>query len=129
MGIISLSLDNETLDEIEKIQKKLGFKSRSKMVRSTIDSMLTEYRRFDQLRGRNDVVFIITYKEHERNNVSSILHKFEDAIKITVHQHHSALCLDILNVNAEADRVRELFGVLKRSKCVKSLGFDLLGAA
>ena len=128
MEIISVSLDSETLKELNAVQATLGFKSRSKMLRATMDALLNEYRMMDLLKGVHQVVLVITYRENERNHVSRILHQFEKIIKVTVHQHNGALCLDIINVDADADRIRGLFGVLKRSKCVKSMNFVHLGS-
>lgn len=127
MKIISISLDKETLEELNEVQKNLGFKSRSKMLRSTVDALLNEYKVIDALEGLHDIVFVITYKEGEKNHVSSILHEFENVIKTTIHQHNMHLCLDILNINADADMIRKLFGTLKRNKCVRSVNFTLLG--
>jgi metal-responsive CopG/Arc/MetJ family transcriptional regulator len=129
LEIISVSIDPETLKELNKIQANLGFKSRSKMIRATIDSLMNEFQVIDSLKGKHEVVLIVTYREHERDHVSAILHKFEDSIKTTIHQHRSTLCLDIINVNADATRIRELFSVLKRNKCVKSMNFTLLGSS
>lgn len=129
MKIISISLDEETLSELNDVQRMLGFKSRSKMIRATIDSLMKEFKIIDSLKGKHEIVLLVTYKEHEKDHVSAILHKFEDSIKITIHQHLSSLCLDIINVNADADRIRELFNVLKRNKCVKSMSFALLGGS
>lgn len=126
MEILSISLDKETLNELNGMQRNLGFKSRSKMIRATIDSLMNEFRIVDSLRGRHEAVLIVTYREHDGEHVSGILHKFEGAIKTTIHQHSSSLCLDIVNVDSDASRIRELFSALKRSKCVKSMNFTLL---
>jgi metal-responsive CopG/Arc/MetJ family transcriptional regulator len=127
LEIISVSLDGETLKELNEIQENLGFKSRSKLISSTVNSLLNEYRIIDSLRGVHEVVFIITYRENERNHVSNVLHEFDTAIKTTIHQHHSSMCLDIMNVDADAGVIRKLFSMLKRNKCVKSINFTLLG--
>jgi metal-responsive CopG/Arc/MetJ family transcriptional regulator len=129
LEIISISLDEETLKELNGIQHNLGFKSRSKMIRATIDSLMNEFRIIDSIKGRHEVVLIVTYRTHEKYHVSEILHKFEDSIKTTIHQHHSTLCLDIINVDADANRIREIFGALKRNKYVKSINFTLLGGS
>ncbi len=128
MEIISISLDGETLKELNEIQSSLGFTSRSKMLRSTIDYLLTEYRILDTIKGEREVIFVVTYKEPEKDHVSDILHEFKDAITMTIHQHRRALGVDILNVDADAGTIRRLFSALKRSKCVRSINFSLVGA-
>ncbi|MDE1768721.1 MAG: ribbon-helix-helix protein, CopG family [Candidatus Micrarchaeota archaeon] len=127
LEIISISIDEETLSELNEIQRALGFKSRSKMLRSTIDLLLGEYRALESLNGRHEVVFIITYRDKEKNHVSNILHKFENEVKVTVHQHRGTMCLDTLNIDADSEVIKRLFKEMKGSKCIRSLNFALLG--
>jgi metal-responsive CopG/Arc/MetJ family transcriptional regulator len=126
MEIISISLDKDTLAELDRTQASLGFKSRSKLLRATINSLLNEYRIMESLKGHVDSVFVVTYKESEKHRVSDLLHKFEDCIKTDVHQHHVGLCLEVLILCAEAERVRELFGTLKKDKGVRSVSCSVL---
>jgi metal-responsive CopG/Arc/MetJ family transcriptional regulator len=123
MEIVSISLDADTLKELNQIQDRLGFRSRSKMIRSTIDLLLNEYKVIDALKGVHEVAFVITYKEGERDHVSAVLHRFESVIRTTIHQHQAQVGLDILNVEADAAQIRELFGALKRNRCIKSVNF------
>jgi metal-responsive CopG/Arc/MetJ family transcriptional regulator len=127
MEIMSISLDKATLQELNEIQENLGFRSRSKMLRSAIDLLLSEYKVLESLKGIHNVVFVITYKDNEKNHVSNILHDFEAEIKVTVHQHNGTTCLDMLNINADAQKIKKLFAEMKRSKCIRSLNFTLLG--
>ena len=126
MEIISISLDKETLGELDKIQENLGFKSRSKLLRATLGSLLNEYRIMESLKGHIDSVFVVTYKESEKHRVSDLLHKFEDSIKTVVHQHHVGICLEVLIICADAERIRELFGLLKKDKGVRSVSCSVL---
>ncbi|MFH1785916.1 MAG: hypothetical protein ABH842_05800 [Candidatus Micrarchaeota archaeon] len=126
MEIISISLDTETLKELDRVQKTLGFKSRSKLLRTTLDSFINEYRVMESLKGHIDSVFVITYKESEKHKISDLLHNFEDTIKTVVHQHHVGICLEVLIICADARRVRELFSVLKRYKGVRSVSCSVI---
>ena len=126
MEILSISIDDNTLKQLKEIQKTLGFKSRSKMLRSAIFSMVKDYEVLDSLKGNIESVFILTYPESEKNNVSDILHRFEDDIKTELHQHNSGTCIDVLNINSDAKKVREMFGVLKRSKSIYSATYVVI---
>lgn len=126
MEIISISLDRETLDELDKIQENLGFKSRSKLLRATIASLLNEYRIMETLKGHVDSVFVLTYRESEKHRVSDVLHKYDECIKTVVHQHHVGICIEVLIVCADADKIRELFGLLKKDKGVRSVSCSVL---
>lgn len=126
MEIISVSIDQETLTELDNIKEKLGFKSRSKLLRATINSLLNEYKVVDTLNGHSDSVITITYDESNKNRVSSITHSFHDAIKTTVHQHHQGVCIEILMVCCDAARTKKLFSELKKDKGVLSIHCSVL---
>jgi metal-responsive CopG/Arc/MetJ family transcriptional regulator len=126
MEIISISLDKETREELDRIQERLGFKSRSKLLRATIGSLMNEYRLLESVKGHVDSVFVVTYREADKHHISDLLHDYEDTIKTVIHQHHVGICLEVLIVCADAQRVRKLFGVLKKEKGVKSLNCSIL---
>jgi len=121
LEIISISLDEETLNELNEVQKTLGFKSRSKLLRTTLNSLINEYRVMESLKGHIDSVFVITYKESEKHNISDLLHNFEHSIKTSIHQHHVGICLEVLIVCDDAKRIRELFSLLKKHKGIRSI--------
>jgi metal-responsive CopG/Arc/MetJ family transcriptional regulator len=121
-----MSLDKETLTELDRIQASLGFKSRSKLLRATLASLTNEYKLMEQLKGHIDSVFVVTYKEAEKDRVSDITHKFEDCIKTVIHQHHVGICLEVLIVCADAEKIRGLFSLLKKDKGVRSLNCSVL---
>lgn len=126
MEIISVSMDQATLTELDKVQAELGFKSRSKLLRAAVSSLVSEYRALESVRGHTDAVFLITYKESEGHRISDILHHFEDCVKTAIHQHHIGICLEVLILCADAKRIRELFGLLKKEKGVRSVRCSLL---
>jgi CopG family transcriptional regulator, nickel-responsive regulator len=126
LEILSISIDDETLKRLNEIQKLRGFKSRSKMLRSAILGMVKDYEVLDTMKGNLESVFVLTYSESEKNNVSDVLHKFEDAIKTELHQHNSGTCIDVLNINTDAKRVREMFSVLKRNKSIYSVTYVII---
>ncbi|VVC03352.1 Putative nickel-responsive regulator [Candidatus Bilamarchaeum dharawalense] len=121
-----MSLDNETLKELDRVQQTLGFKSRSKLLRTTLQSLINEYRIMESLKGHVDSVFVVTYKESEKHSISDLLHNFEDTIKTVIHQHHVGVCLEVLIICADAKRIRELFSILKKHKGVRSVSCSVI---
>ena len=126
MEILSISIDKKSLGQIEQVQKRLGFKSRSKMLRTAILSMLSDYEGLEALKGDVECVFVITYKESEKNHVSDVLHKFEDTIRTELHQHRSGTCIDILDISTGAQRIREFYNILKKKKCIYSVTYTVI---
>jgi metal-responsive CopG/Arc/MetJ family transcriptional regulator len=126
MEIISMSLDRETVGKLNAIQKKLGFRSRSKLMRATIDSLLNEYKVMEELAGHCDAVFTVTYNYGKKDALGHLLAQFEDVIRTEMHQHHEGVHLRVLIICGQAKRIRELFAALKTGKMVRSLSVSLL---
>jgi len=126
MEILSISVDDETRKSLDEIQKRLGFKSRSKLLRDAVQSLVKDYGALDSLAGTVEIVFIMSYKEAEKNHVSNAVHKFKDCIKSELHQHGAETCIDVLNVRGSAKQVREMFGALKKNKCIHSVVYSVI---
>jgi metal-responsive CopG/Arc/MetJ family transcriptional regulator len=126
MEIISMSLDKETVTKLDAMQKKLGFRSRSKLMRATIDSLLNEYKVLEELKGHCDAVFNVTYNYKKKDELSHLLKEFEDIIRTEIHQSHAGMHLRVLIICGNAERIRELFSKLKAGKMVRSLNVNPL---
>lgn len=126
MEILSISIDDETLDKLNKIQKELGFKSRSKLLRSAILNIVKDYETIDISDSSIECVFAITYSEKEKNHVSDILHKFKSIIKTEIHHHSYNKGVEIIIISGKSSVVKELFTILRKNKCVQSVNFLML---
>lgn len=129
MEILSISIDDETRKRLAEIQKRLGFKSRSKLLRDAVQSLVKDYEALEGLKGTIEIVFVLSYKESEKNHVSNTLHEFKENIKSELHQHGSESCIDVLNVSAEASKVRKMFAVLKKNRCIYSVVYSVVSVS
>ncbi len=126
LEILSISIDDESLRKLNDVQKKLGFKSRSKMLRGAVLSLLKSHDELESLRGSVESVFVVTYTEDEKNHVSDLLHGFGDIIKTSMHHHQSGIGVDVLNISTSAQKTRDLYGSLERNKCVRSVTYVIV---
>ena len=126
MEILSISMDRDALRQLGRIQKRLGYKSRSKMLRSALQSLVKDYDGLDGLKGEVESVFVLTYADSQKNNVSDLLHGFEDTIKTEMHHHHSGTCIDILNLETDADTTRKFFGAVKSDRSIYSVTYSIV---
>ncbi len=118
-----MSIGKKDLEELKKVQKLTGFKSRSKMLRSAIQSLAKDYERIDTLKGNVEMMFVLTYPDTKRGKVSDALHKFEDDVSIGMHHHHPGVCVDILILHSSAERARRFFNIIKKCKSIKSVTY------
>ncbi len=126
MGIVSISIDDDSLKRLNEVQKRLGFRSRSKMLRSAVLSLLKSYNDIERLRGNVESVFVVTYPEGEKNHVSDLLHRHGNMIETSMHHHQSGIGVDVLNINASAQDTRDLYGELEKNKCVRSVTYVIV---
>ena len=126
MEILSISMDRNELKRLEEIQKKLGFKSRSKMLRSALESLANEYDSVHSLKGNVESVFVLTYADTKKDNVSDVLHRFEDNIKSEMHHHHMGTCIDILNLETTAQVTKNFFGAVKSCKDINTVTYSIV---
>ncbi|RLG19220.1 hypothetical protein DRN67_03300, partial [Candidatus Micrarchaeota archaeon] len=107
MEIISVSLEAEDVKKVREIMESLGIKSRSKLIRASLDSLVKEYEVLSELEGSQTVVFMIS-KKNGKSDVSKIMHEFQGVIKTNIHHHSPKGCLDILITEGDANVIRSM---------------------
>ena len=126
MEIISISMDGDSLDELNRTQEKLGFRSRSKLIRAGMDSLMNEFKALDSLRGKCDIVFTVVYKHKDKDRFGEVMEKFDDIITTEIHQHCNGNCVRILVTSGDAKRLMELFRLMKSKKEIISVNTAIL---
>lgn len=119
-------MDKKDLDGLDRIQRLTGFKSRSKMFRSALQSLENEYIRIGSLSGKVEIVFAITYPDGKRRNVSDLLHGFENDISMSLHHHHTGICVEILSLHTTAKVAKRFFDTVKRCKSIRTVTYILI---
>ncbi|MFA5105559.1 MAG: ribbon-helix-helix protein, CopG family [Candidatus Micrarchaeia archaeon] len=124
MPIISISLDNETLKEIEEIEKEIPFSSRSDAIRSAIRSKAAENRKLGELKGRVKGVLLITHAENADSSANDFKHAFDDVIDTQIHTRHSeGKCLEIFIFDGEAGRIAEMMRAAQADRKIGHVKF------
>ena len=129
MEILSISIDSESLGKLDSVQKRLGFKSRSKLLRTAILSLLKDYETLESLSGNVESVFVLTYPETKKNNVFDMLHQFDSDIKTEMHHHHSNTGIDIIKLETTAENTRRFFNESKRNRSITSVVYSIVSSS
>ena len=124
MKIISLSLDKELLADLDKAGKKLGYNSRSKVLREGGHSLLNQYISLDELPDPVSMVITIVHEHNADDFVSELSHSFEDLIETKIHKSSKNGCVEVLLVEGKASRASELVKKLKASKKIKAVFYS-----
>ncbi|MDR1954845.1 MAG: CopG family ribbon-helix-helix protein [Candidatus Methanoplasma sp.] len=109
MGIVSISLDEESMEALDGIQKKFGLKGRSEAVRRAINAAKTEAQNIEGLSGTVEGVLIIVKKGHSDPWMNLIQAKHENEIKTQLHSHlKDHKCLEVMVISGEAEKLSSM---------------------
>lgn len=115
--IISMSMDEETLHNLDTLQKELEFSSRSETIRQCIRLFTSEHKQSQKLTGEINGIVLVAHPDELTEQVSAIRHAFQSIIKTQVHNHlenHS--CLEIFIIKGPAESVKRMIHALQGSK-------------
>ncbi|MCK4476384.1 MAG: CopG family ribbon-helix-helix protein [Methanophagales archaeon] len=109
MTIISISLTDEILEEIDRLQKELGFSGRSEVMRAGARMLLADNKEKEALEGRLNSVLLLIHAQKVEDTVTEIKHEFEDIISTQIHNHlREDKCLEVFILEGDAARVKQL---------------------
>ena len=123
MPIVSISLTEEILKEIDSLQKNLGFSGRSDAIRAGIRSFVSEEKQKENLSGNVNAILLVVHNDEYDNQVNGIKHSYEDLI--TTHLHSKIegdKCMELFMLKGEANLVTDItkdFQINKKMDTVK----------
>ncbi|MFP3951653.1 MAG: CopG family ribbon-helix-helix protein [Candidatus Bathyarchaeia archaeon] len=117
MPIVSISINERLLSELEKLQDAMGYSGRSEAVRAGIRMLLQDARENEQLRGVLTGVLLVIHAHEAEDIVTDVKHRYTDVIHTQLHnKFQEGKCLELFILNGEAERIRELTRALKRNE-------------
>ncbi len=116
MTVISISLTDEILNEIDKLQKELEFSGRSEVMRAGARMLLADNKEKEALEGRLNSVLLLIHTQKVEGTVTEIKHKFEDIISTQIHNHlREDKCLEVFILDGDAARIKQLLRLFQTS--------------
>jgi len=117
MPIVSISLTEEILKEIDNLQKSMGFSGRSDAIRASIRSFVSEEKQKVELSGDVHAILLVVHNDDYDNEVTEIKHSYEDLI--TTHLHSKIdgeKCMELFMLNGDADSVSSITRDFQKNK-------------
>ena len=117
MPIVSISLSDEIVSEMDSLKKELGAGGRSELVRLALKMMAADRREKLALRGEIDSVLLIIHSDRHDPQFSDIRHRHEGIIRTQLHSHmKSHKCLEILVLSGKSSEVQTIYRQLQANK-------------
>lgn len=109
LSIVSVSLGEDVIQEMARLQKDLGLSGRSELVRAAVRMLSTDMLDKERMRGTVSCVLTVTHDERDEGSVTKIKHRFEDVIKTHLHcKLRGDVCLEIFVAEGPADKVSDM---------------------
>ncbi|MDH5415699.1 MAG: CopG family ribbon-helix-helix protein [Nitrosopumilus sp.] len=106
MPIVSISLNDEILSELDKLQTTMGFSGRSEAIRAGIRSFVSEEKQKADLSGNINAILLVVHNDEFDHVVSGITHNFEDLITTHLHSKiEKEKCMELFLINGDAEKV------------------------
>jgi CopG family nickel-responsive transcriptional regulator len=119
MAIISLSLNETMLHELDRVRKSMGFSGRSEVIRAAIRMLLGEFKE-ESVTGRVSGILLLIHDHEAESIVTSVKHNFLDIIHTQLHNlFKEDKCLELFLLEGEADRVREMTRTFQKSDSIE----------
>ena len=106
MPIISVSLNDEILSEMDKLQKSMGFSGRSEIIRAGLRTLISEEKQRSNLSGSIHALLMVVHDEESEQIVTGIKHNYEDLIGTHLHSKIDGnKCMELFLLCGEAEKV------------------------
>lgn len=116
MEVVSISLPPDLLREVDLHCAERGYKGRSEVARVALRQLMQQT---PTIKGRLHGSLTIAYHHGREARMSEVRHAFYDVVRSMMHAHGSTeICLDILLVAGDADRVLALADAMRRQRDV-----------
>jgi CopG family transcriptional regulator, nickel-responsive regulator len=109
LPIVSISLNESIIQELDKLQKFLGFSGRSEIVRASVRNLLLEEKRIEELSGVLHSVLLVIHNEKSDQEISEIRHGFDKIINTHIHNKiDKDRCLEIFVLYGDAKEIKNI---------------------
>jgi len=106
MPIVSISLNDEILSEVDKLKKSMGFSGRSEIIRAGIRNLISEERQRSNLSGLIHAILMVVHDEDSEQIVTGIKHNYEELIDTHLHSKIDGnKCMELFLLHGQADKV------------------------
>ena len=117
MKIISISLSEKLLQEIDELKDEIGYSGRSEVIRTSTRMLIADNQDKKNLKGNINSILNLIHNPKAEDKVTEIKHDFEDIIKTQIHSHlKKDKCLEVFIMEGDAERMNTLTKMFQTSR-------------
>jgi CopG family nickel-responsive transcriptional regulator len=128
LSIISLSVPDVLLKQVDTTIAERGYASRSEIIRQSLRLFLQEDTRIENLEGEIVSTITIIYKEKaDRKRILNAQHIYSGLISTFLHAHiQEGFCLEVIILKGQARIIRKFIDDLRANEQIKKLNVAVL---
>ncbi len=120
MSVVSVSMKDTLLEDIDEFMEDQGFSGRSEVMRTAVRALLRDRKDIAELEGTVDAVVIVTHEDENSGEIDDIQHDYQETITTQLHNHMDEhKCLEVFMLHGEAKKVKELYNNFQASNKVE----------
>ena len=117
MTVVSISLNENLIKELDTIQSDSGYSGRSELIRAAIRLLITESRENRRITGNLNALLLALHNQDSEHHVTHIKSKYLDVIHTQLHnKFKEGKCMELFILDGDADRVKELVKELQQNE-------------
>jgi len=110
-------LNDQLLEDLDKLQSELGYSGRSEVMRAAIRLFLTDGREKSKLQGCVSGLLLAIHSHEAEHHVTQLKGRYQDIIHTQLHNRfREGKCMELFILEGDADRVRDLSAELQRNE-------------
>jgi len=118
--IISVSLSDKLLQEIDQLKEETGFSGRSDVIRASTRMLIADTQDKKNLEGDINSILILIHNQKSEDKVTEIKHDFEDIIETQIHSHiKEDKCLELFILEGDANRMNTLTKMFQTTRKIE----------
>lgn len=124
--IVSLSLPDSLVKQLDKIIVDRKYKGRSEIVRAALRDFVKLHKKEAEMKGHVGAVVVLQYPETTERDLSAIRHSHNDLIKSMLHAHTADdRCTTILHCEGSDQKMRRFLAELRGLRAIHSVDVNL----
>jgi len=124
MPVISISLTEKNVEDLEVLQRELGFAGRSEAIRAAMRTLMAENSERRSMVGQVDGVLIMVNDACASGSIHDIYHDNHLLIKSHVHNHlGNHKCMNMMVLSGDAMQINDLLDKMYRLDGIAYLKF------
>ena len=128
MTIVSLSLPEQMIKEMDQIQKSEAYTGRSELVRAAIRLLLEDSKEKEALSGRLNAIIVVTHDESNEAPVTKLKHQFDGIVKTHIHNKiNQNNCVELFLLEGEGKKIASMAREFQKEDKLKSVKLVAIG--